>query len=275
MTPQYPCRSHLTPPSPDPIPHLTPHNPIGRVDVLSLPLAMSALLLFLTFGRQCPSLSQLPAALGTSLRLLLVPLVCIPVAVVVALAILKSAAALRMPVSFVTPALVCCTVVAISIDYSLFLLAAFAGARQQVSAGAYRFPHPSTAEPPYPPILGPPVALSAGHFRSRSSYPPFFLKTHYAAAASMGLRLAPCACAALTPSAFASLSPRASAPTALCTSQCETLATPSSCRAWCWPLPFWPRPSSRSIGCRRWLPALAPPCSAQCWSTSRWRPLSS
>jgi hypothetical protein len=92
--------------------------------------------------------AELPAALATSLRLLLVPLICIPVAVVAALAILRSAAALRMPVNFVTPALVCCTVVAISIDYSLFLLAAFAGARQQASGGACRPPRPSTTESP-------------------------------------------------------------------------------------------------------------------------------
>jgi hypothetical protein len=138
---------------------------------------MAALLLFLTFGRQCPSLSQLPAALGTSLRLLLVPLICIPVAVIVSLSTLKLAALLRMPVNFVTPALVGCTVVAISIDYSLFLLAAFAGGRQQASNwrllasisentpnAPFTLPSPSP-----PPIAYGLLALPAGRVRRRQA----------------------------------------------------------------------------------------------------------
>ncbi|EOD09485.1 hypothetical protein EMIHUDRAFT_197941 [Emiliania huxleyi CCMP1516] len=102
-----------------------------RVDLVSMPLAMVALFFFLASQAHTGRARDLPRVFSASLRLLLVPLICIPVSISVSLGIIRLAALAGLPIQFVVPALVCCTVVAISIDYCLFLLAAFAAARRR------------------------------------------------------------------------------------------------------------------------------------------------
>ena len=84
-----------------------------KLDLVSVPLALAALAIYLR-----------------SLRLLLLPLLTIPAAAAIALATLKLAALAHLNVNFVVPAVLVCVVVAVSIDYTLFLLSAFEAARR-------------------------------------------------------------------------------------------------------------------------------------------------